>query len=162
MIAHHGEAKTETWAKGLVANFARPPKGGDRDQIKAVAAGECDLTLTNTYYLGGMVSSSDEPEINRRRRRWRCSGPMPKPPAFTSTSAARASLPMPVIAINAIKLLEFLASDAAQRWYAEDQSRISGQSGHSAQRHPQGLGRVQGRYAERRPTGRTERLPLSG
>jgi iron(III) transport system substrate-binding protein len=51
---HHGEAKTEAWAKGLVANFARPPKGGDRDQIKAVAAGECDVTLANTYYLGGM------------------------------------------------------------------------------------------------------------
>ena len=50
MIAHHGEAKTETWAKGLVANFARSPKGGDRDQIKAIAAGECDLTLANTYY----------------------------------------------------------------------------------------------------------------
>ncbi|HAS50999.1 MAG TPA: Fe(3+) ABC transporter substrate-binding protein, partial [Gammaproteobacteria bacterium] len=59
MIAHHGEAKTEAWAKGLVANLARPPKGGDRDQIKAVAAGECEVTLANTYYLGGMVNSSD-------------------------------------------------------------------------------------------------------
>ena len=38
------------------------PKGGDRDQIKAVAAGECDVTLANTYYLGGMVSSGDESE----------------------------------------------------------------------------------------------------
>ena len=62
MIAHHGEAKTEAWAKGLVANFARPPKGGDRDQIKAVAAGECDVTLANTYYLGGMVNSPDPAE----------------------------------------------------------------------------------------------------
>ncbi|HCB12173.1 MAG TPA: Fe(3+) ABC transporter substrate-binding protein, partial [Gammaproteobacteria bacterium] len=62
MIVHHGEAKTETWAKGLVANFARSPKGGDRDQIKAIAAGECDLTLANTYYLGGMISSSDKTE----------------------------------------------------------------------------------------------------
>ncbi len=74
MIAHHGEAKTRTWAKGLVANFARPPKGGDRDQIKAVAAGECDLTLANTYYLGGMIHAGEAADREAQRRRWRCSG----------------------------------------------------------------------------------------
>jgi ABC-type Fe3+ transport system, periplasmic component len=58
MIVHNGLAAVEQWATGLVANFARPPRGGDRDLIKAVAAGECDLALVNTYYLGGMLHSA--------------------------------------------------------------------------------------------------------
>ena len=49
MIANDGEQQTEAWASGLVANFARPPKGGDRDQIKAAAAGQCDIAIANTY-----------------------------------------------------------------------------------------------------------------
>eukprot|EP01137_Pigoraptor_chileana_P036954 Opistho-2@33347 len=48
---HMGEQKAEAWLKGMVANLARPPKGGDTDQIKAVAAGECDIAVTNSYYL---------------------------------------------------------------------------------------------------------------
>jgi iron(III) transport system substrate-binding protein len=64
MIAHDGEAKTEAWARGLVTNFARAPKGGDTDQIKAVAAGECGVTISNTYYLARLMRSS-----NRRTRR---------------------------------------------------------------------------------------------
>ena len=62
MIVANGEAKTETWAKGLVANLARPPKGGDRDQIKAAAAGQCDIAIANTYYLAGMLNSSKASE----------------------------------------------------------------------------------------------------
>lgn len=118
MIAHHGEAQTEAWAKGLVANFARPPKGGDRDQIKAVAAGECDLTLANTYYLGGMVSASDEAEKQAAAQIavfWpdaKTTGVHVNVSGAGVTAHARQR-------DNAIKLLEFLASDAAQRWYAE-------------------------------------------
>ena len=48
MIAHQGAEATEVWAEGLVANFARPPQGGDRDQIRAVVAGQCDLAVSNT------------------------------------------------------------------------------------------------------------------
>jgi iron(III) transport system substrate-binding protein len=55
ILAANGREKTETWARGLVANLARPPKGGDTDQIKAVAAGEGDVALANTYYLGNMI-----------------------------------------------------------------------------------------------------------
>lgn len=58
IIAASDEAKTEAWAKGVVANFARKPSGNDTSQIKAVAAGESDLTLANTYYLGRLASSS--------------------------------------------------------------------------------------------------------
>ena len=118
LISHHGEAKTEAWAKGLVANFARPPTGGDRDQIKAVAAGECDLTLANTYYLGGMVNSTDEAEKQAAAKVavfW--------PDAETTGVHVNVSgAGVTAHARNrdhAVKLLEFLASDAAQRWYAE-------------------------------------------
>ncbi|MGB2680679.1 MAG: Fe(3+) ABC transporter substrate-binding protein [Candidatus Competibacter sp.] len=118
MISHHGEAKTEAWAKGLVANFARPPKGGDRDQIKAVAAGECDVTLANTYYLGGMVNSSDEAEKQAAAKVavfWpdaKTTGVHVNISGAGVTANARNR-------DNAIKLLEFMAADAAQRWYAE-------------------------------------------
>lgn len=60
MIESNGEQATETWARGLVANLAREPKGGDRDQIKAAVAGECDLVVANTYYLGGMLTGEVE------------------------------------------------------------------------------------------------------
>ena len=114
MIAHHGEATTEAWAKGLVANLARPPKGGDRDQIKAVAAGECDLTLANTYYLGGMVNSGDAAEKQAAAQVavfWpdaQTTGVHVNVSGAGITAHARQR-------DNAIKLLEFLASDQAQR-----------------------------------------------
>ena len=60
MIESNGEEATEAWARGLVANLARDPKGGDRDQIRAAVAGECDLVVANTYYLGGMLTGEVE------------------------------------------------------------------------------------------------------
>lgn len=57
MIAAHGSDETETWARGLVANFAREPQGGDTDQIKAVAAGLGDVAISNTYYLARLAKS---------------------------------------------------------------------------------------------------------
>jgi len=57
MVEHIGPQKTESWLKGMVANMARAPKGGDTDQIKAVAAGECGVAVTNTYYLARLMRS---------------------------------------------------------------------------------------------------------
>lgn len=57
LIAAHGAAQTETWARGLVANFARSPEGGDTDQIKAAAAGLGDIAIANTYYLARLIKS---------------------------------------------------------------------------------------------------------
>ena len=57
LVAHHGESWTEDWAKGVVANLARDPKGGDTDQIKSVAAGECGVAVTNSYYLARLMRS---------------------------------------------------------------------------------------------------------
>ncbi len=60
LIAKQGVEKTEAWAKGIVENLAKPPQGGDTDQIKSVAAGECAVTLSNTYYLVRMMKSEDQ------------------------------------------------------------------------------------------------------
>ncbi|GAA5217303.1 Fe(3+) ABC transporter substrate-binding protein [Corallincola platygyrae] len=59
MIVAEGQEKTEAFAKGIVANMARPPAGGDTDQLKAAAAGVCDIAIANTYYFGRLASSSD-------------------------------------------------------------------------------------------------------
>lgn len=118
LIASDGAEATEQWATGLVANFARPPKGGDRDQIKAAAAGQCDIAIANTYYLAGMLTSSDEvqkaaaqtmrvfwPNQDGRGAHVNVSG-------ASVTAAARNR-------DNAVKLMEFLAGEEAQAWYAE-------------------------------------------
>lgn len=57
-IEHMGEARTEAWLKGMVANMARAPKGGDTDQIKGVASGECGIALSNTYYIARLMRSN--------------------------------------------------------------------------------------------------------
>ena len=59
MIDAIGVEKTEAWAKGLVKNFAKPPSGGDTDQLKAAAAGVCDIALANTYYFGRLLNSEN-------------------------------------------------------------------------------------------------------
>ncbi|MEM6796614.1 MAG: Fe(3+) ABC transporter substrate-binding protein [Acidobacteriota bacterium] len=62
ILAAHGEEVTEEWCKGVVANMARDPQGGDTDQIRAVAAGEGDVAVVNTYYLGRLLGADDKPE----------------------------------------------------------------------------------------------------
>ncbi len=59
IIAHQGAEAAELWAGGVVANFARPPQGGDTDQLKAVAAGECGVAVANSYYFARMLASDD-------------------------------------------------------------------------------------------------------
>jgi iron(III) transport system substrate-binding protein len=118
MIAHSGEAASERWAEGLVGNLARSPKGGDRDQIKAAAVGECDLAVANTYYYGGMLSGKDAaqrdaaskvaifwPNQSDRGAHVNVSGA-----AVTAHARNRD---------NAVRLLEFLVQPDAQSWYAE-------------------------------------------
>ena len=118
LISHHGEAKTEAWAKGLVANFARPPTGGDRDQIKAVAAGKCDVTLANTYCLVNMVNSSDEAE-KQAAAQVAVFWPNAKTTGIHVNGSSAGVTAHARNRDHAVKLLEYLASDTAQRWYAE-------------------------------------------
>ena len=64
IIANNGEEAARDWAEGIVENFARNPQGNDRDQVKAILAGEVNLAVVNTYYLGRLINSSDELERN--------------------------------------------------------------------------------------------------
>ena len=68
LLAQNDHQQTLSWASALVKNFARPPQGGDRDQIKAVAAGQCDIAVVNTYYLGKMLTSKDEAEVSAAKK----------------------------------------------------------------------------------------------
>jgi iron(III) transport system substrate-binding protein len=119
MIAHKGAEEAAKWAEGIVANLARKPQGGDRDQIKAVASGQCDVAIGNTYYLGKMLAGSDEkqkeaaskvfvvwPNQYGRGSHVNISG------AGVTKSAKHKEA--------AIKLIEFLASDEAQKVYTEE------------------------------------------
>ena len=118
VIAHEGEAKAEQWARGLVANFARAPKGGDTDQIKAVAAGECGVTIANSYYVARMLRSTDPADrktMESVRVVWPNQG---NRGAHINVSGAGVlkHAPHPQAAV---KFLEYLASDAAQRYLAD-------------------------------------------
>lgn len=123
LIAHHGADYTETWARGLVANFARSPQGGDRDQIKAVAVGQCDVALVNTYYIAGMLASGQRQEVEAAEAvavHWpnQAGEGLAGRGAHVNISGAgitRAARNKEA----ALKLLEFMVSDEAQQWYAE-------------------------------------------
>jgi iron(III) transport system substrate-binding protein len=118
VIAHEGEPAAEAWAKGLVANFARGPKGGDTDQIRAVAAGECGVTISNTYYLARMMRSTkaeDQQAMNAIGIVW------PNQQSWgthVNVSGAGVLKHAPNKA-NAVKFMEYLASDEAQAYFAD-------------------------------------------
>ncbi len=118
MIEANGEAATEAWAEGMVANFARKPTGGDTDQLRAVAAGQCDLAVSNTYYFGRLIDSAKPedravvdalavfwPNQNDRGTHVNISG---------AGFVKHAKNPE-----QAVQLLEFMVSDEAQAYYAE-------------------------------------------
>lgn len=118
MIAHSGEEKVEQWATGLVNNLARSPKGGDRDQIKAAAAGECDIAVANTYYYGGMLASNDEAELMAAEKVAIFWPNQQDRGTHVNVSGALLTAHAPN-RDNAVKLLEFLVQPEAQSWYAE-------------------------------------------
>ncbi|HSH16872.1 MAG TPA: Fe(3+) ABC transporter substrate-binding protein [Verrucomicrobiae bacterium] len=114
VISHHGAAKAQDWARAVRGNMARPPQGSDRDQLRAVAAGLGDVAIVNTYYFGLLVNSTEAadraaaaklavffPNQNDRGTHVNISGA-----GVTKASKNREA---------AVKLLEFLASDEAQK-----------------------------------------------
>jgi iron(III) transport system substrate-binding protein len=118
LIVINGQQKTEQWCRGIVANMARPPQGGDRDQIEAVAAGIADLALANTYYLAGYGTSKDPkkraifdkigvffPNQKGRGAHVNISGG-----GVVKTAPNKA---------GAIKFLEYLVSPSAQKFFAQ-------------------------------------------
>lgn len=119
MIAHHGEEWTEEWLRGVKANLARKPAGGDRDQAQAIFAGQCDIALGNTYYVGLMQTNEKEPE----QQEWADAIKVIFPNVEERGSHVNISgMALAKNAPNresAVQLMEFLASDEAQRLYAE-------------------------------------------
>ena len=116
VITHHGEAAATTWTEGLKANLARKPDGGDRDQVKAIAAGECDIAIGNTYYIGQMLADPEQapaaesvnivfPTFENGGTHLNISGV-----AMTKSAPNRE---------NALAFMEWLSGDTAQKLYAE-------------------------------------------
>mgnify|MGYP001570147059 CR=1 FL=1 len=116
VIAHHGVDAATTWAEGLRANLARKPDGGDRDQVKAIWAGECDIAIGNTYYMGQMLNDPEQ-------KAWAESVRIVFPTFENGGTHMNISgVAMTKSAPNkdaALKLMEWLSSDEAQRIYAE-------------------------------------------
>jgi iron(III) transport system substrate-binding protein len=118
LIDHLGDAKAEAWANAVRANFAREPKGGDTDQLKSVAAGECDVTISNQYYYARLARSQKAEEravadqvavLFPNQKSWG---------AHVNVSGAGVMKNAPHRE-TAVKFLEYLASDDAQRYFAD-------------------------------------------
>jgi len=118
MISHHGVEATEQWARGLVANFARDPQGGDRDQIAAVAIGQCQLAIVNNYYLAGMMNATNEEQREQASKVAVFWPNQADRGAHINISGVGLTAHAPNRA-EAVQLLEYLVSDEAQTWYAE-------------------------------------------
>jgi iron(III) transport system substrate-binding protein len=118
IIAHKGEAAAEAWLKGVKANLAHKPAGGDREQARDIHSGKCDIALGNTYYLALMATNEKNPE----QKEW---GKAIKP-LFPNANDRGSHVNISGMALakhapnkaNALKLMQFLASEEAQKIYA--------------------------------------------
>jgi iron(III) transport system substrate-binding protein len=117
MTEHLGPAATETWLKGMVDNMARAPKGGDTDQIKAVASGECGIAVTNTYYLARLMRSTNPAEKAVAER---VGVVFPNQQSWGThvNVAGGAVARYSKNQTNAVKFLEYLVSPEAQNHFA--------------------------------------------
>ncbi len=116
MIAHHGEADAKSWLRGLKSNLARKPQGNDRAQVQAVKEGLCDIAIGNSYYYGKMLQDP-------KQRPWAEAAVVNFPNqenrgAHINVSGMALAKHAPNSA-DALKLMEYLSSDAAQQSYAE-------------------------------------------
>ena len=120
IIANTGEESASKWASKLVKNFARDPKGNDRDQVKAITAGQGDLAIVNSYYIGLLLSSENEEEIKAGN-----SVGVFFPNQGEDESGSHINVSGIGLAKNApnkenaIKLMEFLTSESAQKTYTD-------------------------------------------
>lgn len=117
VFEHLGEQKTEAWLKGMVENMARSPKGGDTDQIKAVASGECGVAVTNTYYLA-RIMRADGAENKAIMDKVGIVFPNQTSWGTHVNIAGGAVAKNTKNSANAVKFLEYLASASAQDHFA--------------------------------------------
>ena len=118
MIDAIGEEEALNWAKGVVANFARTPQSNDTGQLRAVASGECAITVANTYYLGRLMSSDKEADKEILKKLDILFGNQNGRGAHVNISGAGVTKYAPNRK-NAINFLEYLTSEEAQRLFAE-------------------------------------------
>lgn len=118
LIAAHGKEEAQAWAEGVVNNMARTPKGGDRDQVKAIAAGQGTVAVVNTYYVGKMLSSDDADE---RKAGEGVAIRFPNQEGrgtHINVSGAGVGAHAPNKE-NAVKFIEFLSGEEAQQVFAQ-------------------------------------------
>lgn len=128
VVERLGDQKGEAWLKGIVDNMARAPKGGDTDQIKAVASGECGVAITNTYYLARLMKST-KPEDRAVVEKVKVVFPN------QGTSGTHVNIAGAAVAKhaknrdNAIVFMEFLASPFAQEYFANGNNEFAAAKG---------------------------------
>ena len=123
LVFHLGGVKAESWARGIVANLARKPQGGDRDQLRGVAAGVGDVAIANHYYYARLKASKkpgDQQVVEKVKPFWPNQAGRGVHVNVSGAGVAKYSKHK----ANAIKLIEFLASAAGQRLYAEKSFEI--------------------------------------
>lgn len=118
VLHHRGETQTLKWVQGLVANFARKPSGGDREQIMLVASGVCDIAVANTYYLGKMLKGND-PKQKKAAQQMQLIWPDQDGNGAHINVSAGGILRSSKNKQEAQKLLEFLVSQEAQTLYSQ-------------------------------------------
>jgi iron(III) transport system substrate-binding protein len=118
VIENHGEETATAWAQGLVDNFARDPQGGDTDQLRGIVSGECDISISNTYYFARALRTEVEglSEADRANIGWVFPAQNGEG-AHMNLSGGGVAAHAPNLE-NAIKFLEYLASDQAQQYFS--------------------------------------------
>ena len=120
IMAANGDEATEAWCQGVVANMAREPQGGDRDQIRAVAAGEGDIAVVNTYYLAQMIAAENKPEDQEAAAKVGVVFPNQDGRGTHVNISGAGVVTGAANPENAVKLIEFLTGEAAQNVFAGD------------------------------------------
>jgi iron(III) transport system substrate-binding protein len=118
LIHINGEEAAKTWAEGIVNNMAREPQGGDTDQVKAVVAGEGDVAIVNTYYIGRLLNSENQEDVKVGEGVGVFFPNQDTTGTHVNISGA-ALVKHATNQENAIKFLEFLTGEAAQKVFAE-------------------------------------------
>lgn len=138
-IEELGEQKAEKWLKGLVANFARPPEGNDVSNVKAVASGECDLSIVNTYYIARMKQSDDPAEKEAADKVGVFFPDQNAGGTHVNVSGAGAIATAPHKE-NAVKFLEYLTTPEAQKIFANNNDEYPSVTGAEVNEVVKGFG----------------------
>lgn len=123
IVAYNGIVEATNWAQGIVNNLAREPKGNDKDQVKAIAAGEGDISLVNTYYIGQMLESKDKGEVDAVNKIGIFYPNQKARGAHINISGAGIAKYAPNKK-NALKLLDFMLRDDIQKMFAESNNEF--------------------------------------